>query len=326
VSAGRSLLVALALALPASRAARAEPADPVAAQALFEQGREQMARGEYEAACPKLEESQRLSPAPGTAFNLADCWTHTGRLASAWSLFRDVEAEARLARQTMRAQVARRRGDELEHLLPRLLIHVPTPPDGIELRRDGVLVGRAQWDTAVPVDLGPHNVAAAAPGRSPWRTTVQVVARAATVTVVVPPLEIVAPEGAAPPPPPPALRLDTPPASRPAQSRTAAIAVGASGLVLLAASGVTIAVAKSRYDSATCSGTVCSSEAALRQRDHARSLGDVATGLAIAGGASVAGGVVLWLATGRRSGGAPEGRVAWNVGIAPSGAVVRATW
>jgi serine/threonine-protein kinase len=320
----------LALAAPG---ARAEQTDPVAAQALFDQGRAQMARGEYAEACPKLEESQRLSPAAGTAFNLAECWTHTGRLASAWSLFRDVEAEAQLAQQPGRALVARRHADALVARLPHLLIQVQSPTDAIEVRRDGILVGRAQWNTDVPVDIGPHAVTAAAPGHKPWRGAVRVEAEAQSVTVVVPelPPEVSAPAVPPEPPPlpPPPRPSDVAPATAPAPAspRTAAVVVGAGGLALLAASGVTVAIAVSSYHSAgPCTGTVCFTDTAVSQRDHARTLGDVATGLAIAGGVALAGGVVLWLATGHGGAATAERRTAFGIGVAPAGLTVRAIW
>src|SRR5260221_11014313 len=61
--------------------------DPVAARTLFDEGRKLLADGKYDAACPKLEESQRLDPGTGTLFNLADCWEQIGRTASAWARF-----------------------------------------------------------------------------------------------------------------------------------------------------------------------------------------------------------------------------------------------
>jgi hypothetical protein len=329
----RTVLVALALAVAAA-AARAEPADPVAAETLFEQARAAMAHGAYAEACPKLEESQRLAPALGTAFNLADCWAHVGRLASAWSLFRDVEGEAQLAHQTARGQVARRRADELEPRLPRMLIRVPSPTNQIEVRRDGIAVGPVQWGTAVPVDLGAHVVAATAPGHKPWRDTVRLHAEAQSVTVVVPPLEIEPPRqptpAFAPPPPPAPPRLATdvdkaPPAAPP--SHTAAIVAGIGGLALLAASGVTAGIAFARYDSAgPCSGSVCFTSAAVAQRNQARTLGNVATGLAIGGGVALAAGAALWLIGGHSAAHTGEARTAWAVGITTAGLVVRETW
>src|SRR6476620_2846381 len=65
-----------------------------AAQALFDSARTLMAQGNFNDACPKLEESQRLDPGVGTQFNLAVCYEAIGRNASAWSLFLEVAASA----------------------------------------------------------------------------------------------------------------------------------------------------------------------------------------------------------------------------------------
>jgi hypothetical protein len=332
VRAARSAVLAMVVAAPS--VARAEPADP-AAEALFQQARAQMAAGQYPEACPKLEESQRLAPAPGTAFNLADCWEHIGRLASAWSLFRDVAAEAKLAQQAARASLARRRADELEPRLPRLIIHVEGVAPGLEVRRDGALVGPAQWDVAVPVDPGAHTVAASAPAHRSWRATTNVAPEAKFTTVVVPALEAPVVDRPAPhappgPPAPPAIEnhLAPPPPAPPSSSwRAAALVSGAGGVALLLASGVTITVARSMYDGAApCSGSVCFTTGAVSQRERARSLGNVATGLAIAGGAATAAGVVLWLGAPRAGGAPPEPRPSLTVGVLPAGIVLRRTW
>lgn len=44
-------------------------------------------KGDWAAACPKFEESERLDPGIGTLYHLADCYEHVGRLATAWGLF-----------------------------------------------------------------------------------------------------------------------------------------------------------------------------------------------------------------------------------------------
>src|SRR6478672_4877951 len=66
------------------------PRDPTAAEALFRAGRAAADKGDYVTACPKFEESNRLDPELGTAFNLADCDEHVGKVASAWQLFKEV--------------------------------------------------------------------------------------------------------------------------------------------------------------------------------------------------------------------------------------------
>src|SRR5450755_3617279 len=81
---------ALSMSAWGSSTARADAHDPAAAEALFRDGRAAAQRGDWETACPKLRESQRLDPAAGTLLNLADCEEHRGKVATAWQLFRQV--------------------------------------------------------------------------------------------------------------------------------------------------------------------------------------------------------------------------------------------
>lgn len=70
------------LAGPAAAQSAATQAD-----ALFKQGRAQMAAGNLEAACTAFDSSQQLDPAVTTLLNLADCREKRGQLATAWGLF-----------------------------------------------------------------------------------------------------------------------------------------------------------------------------------------------------------------------------------------------
>src|SRR6185436_4269196 len=102
---GASLVAAAILfqALPAA----AQSSNDAAARALFAEGRKLSSEGKWQEACPKFEESLRLVPGAGTRFNLADCWEHIGRTASAWSGFLDVAAEAKAAGQADREKASR---------------------------------------------------------------------------------------------------------------------------------------------------------------------------------------------------------------------------
>jgi hypothetical protein len=339
-----SLIVAAGTALAAARAQSAPP-DPVA-QSLFDQGRAELA-------CAKLEESQRLSPAPGTAFNLADCYAHIGKLASAWSLFRDVEAASNLAVQVARARLAKQRADELEAQLPRLMVQVGSAGADLQVQRDGVSLGRAQWDTLVPVDLGEHVVTVSAPHRRPWRTVVAVTRPAEILVVHVPELE---PESNAAGPP--AIAAPSVPVAAPAvapvaalavapaapaaavvvapqhsapetPSRVLPIAVGVAGLGLLATSGMTIVVARSSYrDAGPCDGQDCHTQQAVDQRNDARRWGNVATVLGVAGAVGVSTAAILWLLPPRRASdqAAAAAGASWDVALRPDGVIWRGTW
>ncbi len=169
-----ALIVASLLWLSANAGAEDRVAS---ARALFNLGRALMASGRYAEACPKFEESLRLEPGMGTRFNLAYCWEHLGRSASAWALYLDVAAEARAVGLGEREQIARKLARELEPRLSYLLVTVDAPSPGQEIARDGVLLGHAAWGIPTPVDPGIHVVRAAAPGKRLWFGSINVPAR-----------------------------------------------------------------------------------------------------------------------------------------------------
>jgi hypothetical protein len=173
--------------LPAGARAQSA-ADPVAARTLFQDARKLMAHGKYEQACPKLEQSLNLDLGIGTMFNLADCWEHVGRTASAWSQFLDAASAAKNAGQAGREKVARERAAALEPHLSRLTITVAVAPPGLEVHDGPRSVAAPLFGTAVPVDPGAHTIEAKAPGKKPWQGVVQVADGGAQVAVAVPPL------------------------------------------------------------------------------------------------------------------------------------------
>lgn len=178
---------ALCALLILSQRARAGGAAPTA-RALFDLGCTLMSAGRYAEACPKLEESLRLEPGMGARFNLAYCWEHSGRTASAWALYLAVAAAARGAGMSEREAVARQSAAEVERKLSYLVIQVGEKARGLQVSRDGVVLGPATWGTRAPVDPGSHWLGATAPGKRPWRAIVNVPAAAGAYAVSVPPL------------------------------------------------------------------------------------------------------------------------------------------
>src|SRR5262249_36871026 len=59
----------------------------------------------------------------------------------------------------------------------------------LEVKRDGSVIGRAAWGTAMPVDPGDHVVEASAQGKVAWKQSVAVAAKSDSKTVTVPVLE-----------------------------------------------------------------------------------------------------------------------------------------
>jgi hypothetical protein len=307
----RLSLVSLLVA-GAARAAGDEERDAAAARTLFFEGRELAAKGDYEAACPKFEESQRLQPGIGTLFNLADCWEHVGRTASAWARFLDVAALAQRSQQYDREQVARQRAAELEPKLARLTVEIAEPVEGLELRRSGLVIGRALWNTPVPVDPGAYTITASAPSKRAFSVAIQI-DPSERETVQVPPLEAMplapvapAPAAAPPvapaPPPPPAVDRSFEQRSTP----TLVYVLGGVALAGLAVGTTFGLIARSKNEDALAKctggrdGNECSD--AEEERAHNELVNDAKdartvalVSLAIGGAALIGGGVVFFL-------------------------------
>lgn len=123
-----------------------------------------MAAGNYDVACARLRDSDRLDPAVGTRFNLADCEERRGRLATAWSLFRGVLGE--LGAEDDRRPIALQRAAALEPRLPYLTLQrVAETPPGARMRLDGTELGEGSFGVALPLDPGPHELVLLAEGR-----------------------------------------------------------------------------------------------------------------------------------------------------------------
>lgn len=316
-----AVLVALALApavLPLRAAAEPTREDRAAATALFDEGRKLAAAKKYAEACPKFEAAMRLDPGMGTLFNLSDCYEQTGRTASAWSGFRDVAAQAKAANLPEREQAARERAAALEPKLAklRILVSPELSAAALTITRDGSQVPSALVGSAIPLDPGTHTLRVAAEGKEPFETQVTLSAKGGTVDVQVPVLAKAADgvgAGAATTAPtatgaptataataPTAISTGAPPdaSPRPWQKPLGitATALGVAG----AGAGVALGfVAKGMFDDsnkANCDAAtdVCNAEG-RQQRADAVNLGNVATGVLVAGAVVGAAGIVLWI-------------------------------
>ncbi len=240
----------LVSALLASAHARADDTrDPAAAEELFHQGRSAAQKKDFSTACAKFRESNRLDPAVGTVFNIADCEEKLGRLATSWTLFQEVVQ--RLPNDDDRRAIASDRAHALEARVPTLNIHLaPSDRTDVVVRRDGVVLGSASLDTALPVDPGEHTVIVEAPGTQSAVFTSRVgQAEHATLAVKVGSISTVSqpPQG-------------TPQTSGSAHSSHAAAyvmgGIGVAGLVTGVVAGLTVLSKKSTVNE-QCVGNMC---------------------------------------------------------------------
>jgi PEGA domain-containing protein len=198
------VLVALVLAIAPARSSRAQDSKAMA-QALFEEARRLMKDGKFSEACPKLAESQRLDPGLGTKLNLALCHEGEGKIATAWSEFKEAQGQARKESDQKREQFATDHIAKLEPQLSRVAVQVASGSEvaGLEVTIDGTLLGRSAWGMALPIDPGVHTLAASAPNYERWETQFTVEPGATSSTVEVPALTPGPPPAPAPPSPVP---------------------------------------------------------------------------------------------------------------------------
>lgn len=251
-----SALVVVAFVAAMTVAARADETSVQTADRLFHEARALMTEGKYPEACRKLEESQRLDPGAGTLLNLAGCYEHLGRSASAWATYLEAASLAERAGEQDWETAARKRAGALEPTLSTLTVVVPQQNRvrGLAIERDGTKVEPAQWGIPIPVDPLTYSIVVSAPGRQSWTTTVAVGGESGNATVAVP---LLAPDAAEPVATngtlPVGVRAEqerpTPPdVPRQSTQKTVALVAGAVGVVGIATGSVFGLMAKSTYD------------------------------------------------------------------------------
>jgi hypothetical protein len=287
------LLTACGLGLLTPRSLYAQ--NPAAAEALFEQARAAMAAGSYDIACARFRDSDKLDPAVGTRFNLADCEERRGRVATAWSLFRGVLSE--LAQDDDRRPIAEERARALEPRLAYLKMRPsPKTPPGLRVRIDGVELGEGSFGLALPMDPGAHELVLIPPEGGAGEHSSFALREGEHRDL---PIRLSAAEGPSASAPPVADEepLAEPFAARNPQQKWAYVAgsMGAAGVVLGAVTGIVTLNKKSTAD-ANCSDRyrVCN-QAGVDANESGKTFGALSVlgfGVGVVG---LAAGTYLWL-------------------------------
>lgn len=282
-----ALLGGLILTLAPPAFAQGKAPDAARAEALYDEALSLVEKGRHAEACPKLAESQRLDPALGTQFNLADCYEHIGKPATALAMFRDVERAARAAGKANLEASARQRAERVAPKTPKLRIVLESAPEGATLQVDGAPADlAAAISGTAPVDPGAHALVVSAPRFVAWKGNITA-GNTGVVDAQVPPLvEDSGPEG---PPPPPTFTT----------TRKVAIGVAGAGVVAVAVGSVfgLMAVSKKNDAAASCNSNdpkMCQVGGDVSLWSDAKSLGNISTIAFIAGGALIAGGAAMW--------------------------------
>ena len=254
------------MALSAPRAFAAGPSDAQvqAARELFLAAEKDEDAKRWSDALEKLRRVAQVRLTAGVRYHLALCEENVGELLSALADYTLAESQAKRENARDVVELVGPRLAKLSGRVPRLTLHVEGDQPDLEVRLDGVVVLKAMWGVAIPVDPGPHKIEASAGGYLPYARTVPMTERDNTLVEVA-----VTVRRAAPPPPTAPTPTPTPtePANAPApqppaptESRSHAGAIVATvGAVLLVGGGVaSYFIAGGKHDSAvtTCATLV----------------------------------------------------------------------
>lgn len=154
------LVVALALATPAYA-----DGPPPEATALFEQGIKDMQAGNIEQACKALAASLAKYSDSGTKGALAECYQTLGKVASSWTLWKELVDTA--PSDDLKADAAAN-AVKLESRLPKYTITLAEAVPGLTVTINGNSVADPTLTLPLPVDPGPLVVVASAVGYKSW--------------------------------------------------------------------------------------------------------------------------------------------------------------
>lgn len=137
--------------------------------ALFAQGKRELAAGATVAACVSFSESYRLVPRGGTLLNLGLCHEQAGHLSDAWRTLRLALSTAAAEGRSDRIPLATEHIAAVESKLSWVSLSLPhdVDPSIVAVRLDGTPIGHGEWG-AVPLEVGEHTLIAEALGFDTW--------------------------------------------------------------------------------------------------------------------------------------------------------------
>lgn len=296
----KHVLISIVAVMSTTATAHADNKDK--ADALFKQGKKQMAEKRYADACESFENSYKLDPGIGAQLNIAKCYEDWGKLGRAFTSYQAAEAMAKDAKDPREPKIH----DlvvKLEPSVPHLTIKVPKPaPSGLEVTLDNRPVDTL--GEAFVIDPGPHTIEWRVNGGAK-KTKIVALDRGGESEVSLDVGKVAERTGggsgdtggdqgsASKPVEPPKLE------SRGRNQRLGGIALAGGGLVAIGVSSYLAISAKSKYSDALdmhCGGMPDGCDMTGLEITHdARSTANAATIVFIVGAAMVGGGAALYL-------------------------------
>ena len=278
------------------------------ASAAFKRGQAALAAKQIQEACEAFTTSERLEPKIETELALADCLGQQDKPATAARMYRSAAENDKNAR---RAKKSIQKAAQLEAKAPKLHFTLGNRPAGLAIKVDGVDVSPT---ADIPVDFGPHEIVASAPGfeitkasASPDGSEPIVEVRLLLLRTQSTPEPVV--ETKPEPEPKPEPEAQPAPMTAkismtehsPSHRRRNGIIIGAAGLGLAATAGVFLGVAASKFSTERdlCPNATCANPTDLARAnallDNGTTLRNIGIGVGIGGVALMAVGGYMML-------------------------------
>lgn len=286
---------------PLSQAQAAD--DTVRARALFQEGLQLEAGGNFAGALGKFEEVAQLKRTPQVLFHIALCQEKLGKLVAAVGGYRLVALEGGDdPKNAQVVQAAREALAGLEKKVPSLTIKRGKGADLAKILLDGVELGATTLDKPQQVDPGAHSLEATHPNKQPFKEVVKIgegESKTIEVTLKDKPAAKEPPPDEPPPGETPPGPVKPPGDTVPKESSVVPYVVLGAGAASLVASGVFFYLRSSAISDldGKCRGNLCP-DSIKSTSDSGKSstlLGNITLGLGVVG---VGVGTVLLLTSG----------------------------
>jgi hypothetical protein len=189
-----------AVVLWASKGLAAGPTDAQiqAARELFVAAEQDEDAKRWPEALEKMRRVAQVRLTAGVRYHVALCEENVGELLAALADYTVAENQAKRENAQDVLALVGPRLTKLNGRVPRITLHVEADPGDLVVRLDGVVVLKAMWGVAIPVDPGAHRIDATAAGFVPFSRTVPMAERDNTL------VDVEVTTRAAPTPAPPA--------------------------------------------------------------------------------------------------------------------------
>ena len=169
-----SALCFLAMAGLASEAEA--QSDEAMSEAFFDEAIVLRNSGQWQAACDKFLQSQKLSGARGTLQNLGECNAKLGKFATAWGYYKELLGKAEAAGDQARMLIATTQIEALRAQVPKLTLEVGASEKiaGLSITLNGEALATVLFDESAPRDPGHYVLVVKAPGHDDWSTEIDI--------------------------------------------------------------------------------------------------------------------------------------------------------